>query len=64
LTVVAGAMALFGRWNTAEDTCPGGRDGPDVRKTLNVAPMLLTTDGIEPLNTPMHMLFWAASGLM
>jgi hypothetical protein len=24
--VVAGAKALFGRWNTAEDTCPVVRD--------------------------------------
>ncbi len=62
--VVAGATALFGRWNTMDDTRPVGRDGSDVRKELNMAPVLLTADGIEPLNTPMQMLFWAASRLM
>ncbi len=64
LTVVAGATAPFRRWNTAEDRRPVGRDGSDVRKALDVAPVSLTADGIVPLNTPMHMLFWAASGLM
>ncbi len=62
--VVAGAMAPFGRGNTEEDTCPVGRDGSDVRKACNVAPVSLTADGIESLNTPMRMLFWAAGGLM
>ncbi len=56
LTVVAGATAPFGRWNTAEDTRPVGRDGSDMRKALDVAPVLLTTDGIVPFNTPMSML--------
>jgi hypothetical protein len=54
--VVAGSMALFGRWNTMEDTRPVGRDGSDVRKALNVAPVLLTADSIVPLNTPMRIL--------
>ncbi len=54
--VVAGAMVPFGRWNIVEDTCPVGRDGSDVRKTLNVAPVLLTADGIVPFNTPMCIL--------
>ncbi len=62
--VVAGATAPFGRWKTAEDTRPVGRDGSDVRKALDVAPVLLTTDGIVPLNTPMRMMFWAASRSM
>jgi hypothetical protein len=35
-----------------------------MRKALNVALVLLTVDGIVPLNTPMRMLFWAASGSM
>ncbi len=56
LTVVAGATAPFGRWNTMEDTHPVGRDGSDVRKVLNVAPVLLTADGIVPFNTPMYIL--------
>jgi hypothetical protein len=43
--VVAGVTAPFGRWNTAEDTRPVGRDGSDVRKALNVA-LSLTVDGI------------------
>ncbi len=51
--LVAGAMAPFGRWNTAEDTRPVGRDGSDVRKALDVAPVLLTADGIVPFNVPM-----------
>ncbi len=62
--VVAGAMAPFGRWNTVEDTCPVGRDGSDVRKALDVAPVLLTMDCIVQLNIPMRMLFWAVSGSM
>ncbi len=62
--VVARATAPFGRWNTVEDTRPVGRDGSDVRKALDVAPVLLTANGIVPLNTSMRMLFWAASGLM
>jgi hypothetical protein len=64
LTVVAGATTPFRRWNTTEDTRPDGRDGSDMRKALNVALVLLTADGIVPLNTPMRMLFWAASGSM
>jgi hypothetical protein len=47
-----------------EDMHPVGRDGSDMRKALDVAPVLLTADGIVPLNTPMRTLFWAASGLM
>ncbi len=54
--VVAGATALFGRWNTVEDTHPVGRDGSDVRKALDVAPVLLTVDGIVPFNMPMRIL--------
>ncbi len=57
LTVVAGVTTPFGRWNTVEDTRPVGRDGSDVRKALNVAPVLLTAEGIVLLNTPMRMLF-------
>ncbi len=54
--VVAGATALFGRWNTTEDTHPVERDGSDVRKALDVALVLLTADGIVLFNTPMHIL--------
>ncbi len=56
LTVVAGAMAPFGMWNTAENARPVGRDGSEVRKALDVAPVLLTADGIVPFNTAMHIL--------
>ncbi len=62
--VVAGATVPFRRWNTAEDTCPVGRDGSDVRKALDVAPVLLTVDGIVPFNMPMCILCRAVSGLM
>ncbi len=54
--MVAGAMAQFGRWNTAEITRPVGRDGSDVRKALDVAPVLLTANGIVPFNMPMCIL--------
>ncbi len=64
MTVVAGAMAPFGRWNTVEDTHPVGMDGSSLRKALNVAPVSLTADGIVPFNTPMRVLCCAASGLM
>ncbi len=64
LTVVAGAMAPFGRWNTAEDTRPVGMDGSFLRKALDVAPVSLTMDGIVPFNTPMSILCCATSGLM
>ncbi len=56
LMVVAGATVLFGRWNTVEDTGPVGRDGSDVRKALDVAPVLLTADVIVLFNTPMCIL--------
>ncbi len=54
--VVAGATALFGRWNTAEDPHPVGRAGSDMRKALDGAPVLLTADGIVLFNTPMRIL--------
>ncbi len=54
--VVSGATAPFGRWNTAEDMRPVGRDGSDVRKALDVAPVLLTADVIVPFDTPMRIL--------
>ena len=62
--VVAGATAPFGRWNAAEDTRPVGRDGSDVKKALDMAPVLLTRDGIVRLYKPICLLFWAASGSM
>ncbi len=64
LTVVAGALAPFGRWNTVEDTRPVGMDGSSLRKALDVAPVSLTTDNIVPFNTPMRILCCAASGSM
>ncbi len=64
LTVVAGATAPFGRWNTVEDTHPVGMDGSSLRKALNVAPVSLTEDGIVPFNTPMRILCCATSGLI
>ncbi len=56
LTMVAGGMVPFERWSTADDTCPVGRDGSDVRIVLNVALVLLTADGIVLFNMPMHIL--------
>ena len=61
---VAGARAPFRMWNIADDTRPVGIDGSSLRKALNVAPVLLTADGIVPFNTPMRILCCAASGLM
>ena len=61
---VAGARAPFRIWNIADDTRPVGIDGSSLRKALNVAPVLLTADGIVPFNTPMRILCCAASGLM
>ncbi len=62
--MVAKVMALFGRWNTIEDTRPVGMDGSSLRKALDVAPVSLTADGIVPFNTPMRILCCAASGSM
>ena len=56
LTVVSGATVPFGRWNTAEDTRPVGRDGSDVRNAIKVAPVLLTADGIVPFNMLVRIL--------
>ena len=65
LRVVAGAMAPFGRWNTAEDTRLVGIDGSTLRKALNVVPVLPTADGMVPFHImPMYILCCAASGLM
>ena len=64
LSEVAGAMAPFGRWNTAEDTHPVGIDGSSLRKALDVVPVSLTADGIVSFNTPVRILCCAASGLM
>ena len=64
MSVVAGAMAPFGRWNTAVDTRPVGIDGSSLRKAFDVAPVLLTADGMVPFNTPVRILCGAASGLV
>ncbi len=64
LIVVAGATVPFGRWNTAEGTCPVGMDGSSLRKALDVALVSLTADGIVPFNMPMRILCCAASGSM
>ncbi len=64
LTVVAGAMAPFGRWNTVEDTRPVGMDGSSLRKALDMVPVSLTADGIVPFNMPLRILCCAASGSM
>ena len=61
-TVVAGATAPFGRWNTAEDTLPVGIDGSSLRKALDVAMVSLTVDGIVSFSTPVRILCCAASG--
>ena len=57
LTVVAGATAPFGRWNTAEEMRPVGIDGSSLMKALDVALVSLTADGNVPFNMPMHILF-------
>jgi hypothetical protein len=57
-------MALFGSWNTIEDTRPVEMDGSSLRKALDVALVSLTADGIVPFNTPMRILCCAASGSM
>ena len=64
LSVVAGAMAPFGRWKTVVDTRPVGIDGSFLRKALDVAPVSLTADGMVPFNTPMRISCCVASGLM
>jgi len=64
LSVVAGAMAPFGRWNTVEDMRPVGIDGSSLRKVLDVVPVSLTADVMVPFNTPVRILCYAASGLM
>ncbi len=64
LSVVAGAMAPFGRWKTVVDTRLVGIDGSFLRKALDVAPVLLTADGMVPFNTPVRVAFCVASGLM
>ena len=62
--MVAKVMALFGRWNTIEDTRPVGMDGSSLRKALDVAPVSLTADGLVPFNMPLRILCCAASGSM
>ena len=42
------------------DMHPVGRDGSNARKALDVAPMLLTSNGKVPFRTPMRI---PASGL-
>ena len=64
MTVVAGATAPFGRWNTAEDMRPVGIDGSFLREGLDVAPVLLTAEVIVLFNTPMRILCCATSGSM
>ena len=64
LTVVTGATAPSGRWNTAVETHPVCKDGSDLRKALNVVPVLLTADGIVPFRMPVCMWLRAMRGLM
>ncbi len=64
LTVVAGATALSGRWNTAVETHPVCKDGSHLRKVLDVAPVLLTADGIVLFRTSVRIWLRAVRGLM
>ncbi len=48
----AAAVVPSGRWNTTLDGIPMGIDGADGRRACDVAPVLLTADGIVPLRTP------------
>ncbi len=50
--VEATAVVLFGRYNITLDQIPVGIYGANRRRTCNVAPVLLTADGIVPLRTP------------
>ncbi len=59
----AAAVVLLGRWNTTLDRIPVGIDGADGRKACNVAPVLLTADGIVPLRTPSHSVVVKEVGL-
>ncbi len=45
-------MVLSRRWKTTLDQIPVGIDEVDGKRACNVAPVLLTTDGIIPLRTP------------
>ncbi len=58
--VVAGAVALSGRWNTALERTPVGIDGAVGSRACDVAPVLLTADGMEPVSTPMRSLLCAS----
>ncbi len=64
LSVVAGAMAPFGRWKSVVDTRPVGIDGSFLRKGLDVVPVSLTADCMVPFNTPVRVSCCVASGLM
>jgi hypothetical protein len=50
--VEAAAVVPLERWNTTVDGIPMGIDGADGRRACDVAPVLLTADGIIPLRTP------------
>ena len=62
--VVAEATTLSGRWNTAVETHPVCKDGFDLRKALDIAPVLLTADGIVTCRTLVCIWLRAVRGLM
>jgi hypothetical protein len=45
------------------DQIPVGIDGTDGTRACNVAPVLLTADGIVPLRTPAHSVVVKGVGL-
>jgi hypothetical protein len=49
--LVAAAMAPLGRWYTAVEIVYVGIDGADGRNAWEVAPLLLTAKGMDPLRT-------------
>ncbi len=47
--LVASAVSPLGRWNTAVEIVFVGIDGAEGRKAWEVAPVLLTAEGTDPL---------------
>ncbi len=59
----AAVLVPLGRWNITLDQMPVGIDGADRRRACNVAPVLLTTDGIIPLRAPAYNVVIEGVGL-
>ncbi len=59
----ATAVVPLGRWNTTFDGIPMGIDGAGGRRACDVAPVLLTANGIVPLRTPSPSVVVVGVGL-